>query len=145
MIGSHPSHSGTGVYGPGTFINKVVLPVPVNARRVFELLASNTPEITKDQKAWNTVTFTGGSTPMIPSPIKAPVIAAAFHAMCGLIANELLEIRDDKPLRNSAVRVDTDHTSLWLGSIFTTHINGSDISVVAKSNKLASIFNRGFK
>lgn len=43
--------SGTDVYGPGTFIDKTVLPVPEDARRVFEFLASQTPGFTQNKAA----------------------------------------------------------------------------------------------
>ncbi|OJK02124.1 hypothetical protein ASPACDRAFT_1865825 [Aspergillus aculeatus ATCC 16872] len=141
----HQTIPGTDIYGPGTFIDKEVLPVPVDARRVFEYLASSTPGFTQDRAAWDTVRFTGGSEPMIPGPIKAPVVAAALHAMCGLVANELLELRDGRPVHESTVAVDTDHAGLWLGSTFTTYINGEDVSTLARSNTLASLFDRDFE
>ncbi|OOQ89765.1 hypothetical protein PEBR_06483 [Penicillium brasilianum] len=141
----HQTTPGTDIYGPGTFIDKEVLPVPDDARRVFEYLASNTPGFIQDKRAWDTVGFTGSPDPMIPGPIKAPIIAAALHAMCGLVANELLELRDGKPLRDSSVIVDTDHAGFWLGSTFTTYINGSDVPALAKSNKLISTFDRDFE
>ncbi|PYH86690.1 CoA-transferase family III [Aspergillus uvarum CBS 121591] len=142
---SHYTIPGTDIYGPGTFIDKEVLPVPVDARRVFEFLASSTPGFTQDRAAWDTVSFTGGSEPMIPGPIKAPVVAAALHAMCGLVANELLELRDGTAVHESTVAVDTDHAGLWLGSTFTTHINGEGVSTLARSNALASLFDRDFE
>lgn len=42
---------------------------------------------------------------MLPGPIKAPVVAAALHAMSGLVANELLELRDGKPVKDNSVIV----------------------------------------
>ncbi|KAL2816027.1 hypothetical protein BDW59DRAFT_166566 [Aspergillus cavernicola] len=100
---SHETIPGTEIYGPGTFIDKKVLPVPVDARRVFAFLASSTPGFTKDPRAWDTVSFSGSSTPMIPGPIKAPVVAAALHGMCGLVANELVS---PKPVtQNRALRI----------------------------------------
>jgi hypothetical protein len=145
MAPSHETYSGHDIYGPGTFIDKTVLPVPKDARRIFEHLASITPGFTKDQQAWDTVSFTGGSTPMIPGPVKAPIIAAAVHAMCGLVANELLELRDGKPVADSKVTVDTDHAGIWLGSIFTAYINGSDVSDMVRSQKLNTLFDRDFE
>ncbi|KAJ5718712.1 hypothetical protein N7488_004358 [Penicillium malachiteum] len=144
-MATHQTTPGDEIYGPGTFIDKKVLPVPVDARRVFEYLASSTPGFTKDPNAWNTVNFSGGSAPMIPGPIKAPVIAAALHAMCGLVANELLELRDGKALLDSSVAVDTDHAGIWLGSTFTTYINGLDVPGLVRTKKLASIFDRDFE
>ncbi|RAH84667.1 CoA-transferase family III [Aspergillus japonicus CBS 114.51] len=130
-MASHHTLPGTDIYGPGTFIDKEVLPVPVDARR--------------DRAAWDTVRFTGGSEPMIPIPIKAPVVAAALHAMCGLVANELLELRDGTAVHESTVALNTDHAGLWLGSTFTTQINGEDVSTLARSNALASRFDRDFE
>ncbi|KAL4874836.1 CoA-transferase family III [Aspergillus karnatakaensis] len=144
-MASHQTYPGTDIYGPGTFIDKQVLPVPADTRRVFEYLASSTPGFTQDRTAWDTVSFTGGPDPIIPGPIKAPVVAAALHAMCGLVANELLEIRDGKPLRNSSVTVDTDHAGISLGSTFATYVNGKDVPVLAKTGQLASLFDRDFE
>lgn len=145
MAPSHETIDGTDVYGPGTFIDKDVLPVPQDARRVLEYLAAQTPFFTQDKSAWNTVHFEGQPDPVIPGPMKAPVVAAALHAMCGVVANELLELRDGKPLNDSRVTVNTDHAGLWLGSTFTTSIDGSDISSLARSGKLSSLFDRDFE
>ncbi|KAJ5752197.1 CoA-transferase family III [Penicillium odoratum] len=140
MHTTHATISGTDVYGPGTFIDKKVLPVPEDARRVFEFLASSTPGFTQDKAAWDTVKFEGRPEPMIPGPIKSPVVAAALHAMAGLVANELLELRDGTKVVDNKVTVDTDHAGIWLGSVFTTYINGSDTSALARSGKLNSLF-----
>ncbi|PWY92837.1 alpha methylacyl-CoA racemase [Aspergillus heteromorphus CBS 117.55] len=128
MAPIHETIPGTEVYGPGTFIDKQVLPVPQDARRVFELLASKTPGFTQNKAAWDTVHFEGGSEPIVQGPIKAPVVAAALHAMAGLVANELLELRGGKPVADNSVTVDTDHAAIWLGSVFTAYVNGSDLS-----------------
>jgi hypothetical protein len=145
MSRTHETISGTSVYGPGTFIDKAVLPVPEDARRVFELLALRTPGFTKSKAAWDTVQFEGQPKPMIPGPIKSPVVAAALHAMAGLVGNELLELRGGKAVTENTVTVDTDHAGIWLGSVFTTYINGSDISALARSGKLNSLFDRDFE
>ncbi|RAH42847.1 uncharacterized protein BO95DRAFT_516801 [Aspergillus brunneoviolaceus CBS 621.78] len=144
-MASHPTIPGTDIYGPRTFTDKEVFPVPVDARPAFEYLASSTPGFTQDRPAWDTVSFTGGSEPTIPGPIKASVVAVALHAMCGLAANELLELRDERPVRESAVAVDTDHAGLCLGSTFTTYINGEDVSTLDGSNALTSLFDRDFE
>lgn len=141
----HETISGTDVYGPGTFIDKKVLPVPEDAKRVFEFLASQTPGFTKNKAAWDTVHFEGQPKPMIPGPIKFSVTAAALHAMAGLVANELLELRDGKAVTDSKVTVDTDHAGLWLGSVFTTYIDGLDISAWARSGKMSSLFPRNYE
>lgn len=54
MAISHETVSGTDVYGPGTFIDKNVLPVPQDARRAFEILASRTPGFNKNKDALDT-------------------------------------------------------------------------------------------
>jgi hypothetical protein len=33
---------------------------------------------------WDTVNFEGRPDPMVPGPMKSPVVTAALHAMCGL-------------------------------------------------------------
>lgn len=142
---AHETVSGTDVYGPGTFIDKKVLPVPEDAKRVFEYLASQTPGFTKNKAAWDTVQFEGKPEPMIPGPIKCSVTAAALHAMAGLVANELLELRDGKAVTDSTVRVDTDHAGLWLGSVFTTYIEGMDIGAWIQSGKMGSLFPRDYE
>lgn len=141
----HETVSGTDVYGPGTFIDKNVLPVPEDARRVFEYIASQTPGFTKDKAAWDTVKFGGNPKPMVPGPIKSSVTAAALHAMAGLVGNELLELRDGKAVADSTVKVDTDHAGLWLGSVFTTYIKGMDIMAWVKSGKMDSLFPRDYE
>lgn len=145
MAFSHETIPGCDVYGPGTFIDKEILPVPEDARRVFEILALRTPGFTKSRSAWSTVHFEGSPGPMIPGPIKSPVVAAALHGMTGLVANELLELRDGRALEESRVTINTDHAGIWLASTFTTYINGSDISTLAHSQKLATLFDRDFE
>ncbi|KAA8641743.1 uncharacterized protein ATNIH1004_010682 [Aspergillus tanneri] len=142
---SYETIPGTDIYGPGTFIDKNPLPVPQDARRVFEILASRTPFFTQNQSLWNTVTFEGGSEPMIPGPIKSPVVAAALHAMCGVVANELVELRDGIPAQERRVVANTDHAGFWLGSVFTTYINGKDISALVRAGELNSLFKRDFE
>lgn len=139
-IPTHETTPGDAVYGPGTFMDKTVLSVQDDARRVFELLASRTPGFTKDKAAWETVNFSGKPTPMIPGPIKSPVVASALHGMAGLVANELLDLRDGKGKENRTVSIDTDHAGLWLGSVFTTYIEGVDVSGLARTGKLHSLF-----
>ncbi|KAJ5458651.1 CoA-transferase family III [Penicillium sp. IBT 31633x] len=142
---THETTSGTDIYGPGTFIDKKVLPVPEDAERIFQWLALQTPGFTKDKAAWDTVHFDGKRDPMIPGPIKSPVVAAALHAMTGLVGNELLELRDGKAVTDNKVTVDTDHAGIWLGSAFTTYIDGLDVSALARSGKLGSLFDRDFE
>ncbi|KAL4807208.1 CoA-transferase family III [Aspergillus unguis] len=134
------------IYGPGTFTDKTFLAVPDDARRVFEILANATPNFTKDRDVWSSVTFEGHDDPMIPGPLKAPVIAAALHAMCGVVANELLAERDGQD-RDRSVLINTDHAALWLGSILTVRLNGCDVSELVKMGKQGSttLFERDFE
>lgn len=141
----HQTVPGDEVYGPGTYIDKTVLPVPEDARRVFELLASKTPGFTQDTTLWNTVDFEGRPDPMVPGPMKSPVVTAALHAMCGVVANELLELRDGTPAQQANVTVNTDHAGLWLGSTFTAFVNGKDLSELARSRELSGLFDRDFE
>ncbi|KAJ5543187.1 hypothetical protein N7535_005616 [Penicillium sp. DV-2018c] len=141
----HETIPGDQVYGPGTFIDKSVLPVPEDARRIFELLATRTPGFTKDAALWNTVKFEGRPAPMVPGPMKSPVVAAALHAMCGVVANELLELRDGKPAKDASVTVNTDHAGIWLASTFTAYVNGQDIPSLARAGELSHIFERDFE
>ncbi|KAJ6014932.1 CoA-transferase family III [Penicillium herquei] len=139
---SHQTIPGTDIYGPGTFIDKEVLPVPEDARRVFDILASRTPGFTKDKALWDTVKFEGQPNPMIPGPIKAPVVSAALHAMTGLVANEVLELRGGRKATENNVTVDTDHAGFWIGSIFTSYLDGEDLTSLSRSGKLNSLFTR---
>jgi hypothetical protein len=141
----HRTIPGDEVYGPGTYIDKEFLPVPEDSRRVFELLASKTPGFTKDTALWDTVKFEGRPDPMVPGPMKSPVVTAALHAMCGVVANELLELRDSKLAKEASVTVNTDHAGLWLASTFTAFVKGKDISDLARAGELAGIFDRDFE
>lgn len=142
---THETVPGDEVYGPGTYIDKHVLPVPEDARRILKLLASRTPGFTNDVELLDTVNFEGRPDPMVPGPMKSPVVSAALHAMCGLVANELLEIRDGKPAKDASVTVDTDHAGMWLGSTFTAYVDGSDISTHARNRSLSKFFPRNFE
>ncbi|RMD42804.1 hypothetical protein DV735_g2356, partial [Chaetothyriales sp. CBS 134920] len=144
-MGAHETTPGTDVYGPGTFIDKQVLPVPKDTRRVFELLASKTPTFTQDKAAWDTVQFEGGDKPIVPGPIKSTVLAAALHGMTGLVGNELLELRDGKKVTDSSVKINTDHAAIWLGSIFTAHVKGRDVADWIRAGKLTSLFEHDFE
>lgn len=144
-MSTHETISGTDVYGPGTFVDKSVLPVPKDAKRIFEVLASQTPGFTQNKAAWDTVRFEGQPKPMIPGPIKSAAVAAALHAMAGVVANELLELRDGKAVTESSVTVDTDHAGIWLGSVFTTYINGMELSEIGRLGKMSALFPKDFE
>lgn len=131
--------SGAEVYGPGSWIDSEALPVPEDAKRLIQILASSTPGFTKDSVALNSVTFTGSPETIIPGPLKSAVIAGALHAMAGIVANEILEIRDGQD-STRGVSVDTDHAAIWLGSLGMTKRNGQTVREIAKEGKLGSIF-----
>ncbi|CAL5869477.1 uncharacterized protein PFLUO_LOCUS3706 [Penicillium psychrofluorescens] len=142
---AHETVPGDETYGPGTYVDKRFLPVPEDAHRIFKFLASKTPGFSRDPALWDTVRFEGRPDPMIPGPMKSPVVSAALHAMCGVVANELIEIRDEKPASSSGVTVNTDHAGIWLGTTFTAYVNGTDLSSLARSRSLANIFDRDFE
>lgn len=141
---AHAVLPGDDIYGPGSYIDKEFTPVPKDAHRVFEYLARTTPGFTQEQRHWDNVTFEGRPEPSIPGPIKAPVVAAALHAMCGVVANEIVEERDgyEQSKEQAKVTINTDHTAIWMGSIFTPYINGTNVQELFKAGKLGSLFER---
>jgi hypothetical protein len=145
MHANHRTIPSPEIYGPGTFVDENFLPVPDDARRVFEILANATENFTKDPRVWDSVKFEGHNDPMIPGPLKAPVVAAALHAMCGVVANELLAERDGQDAYDREVTINTDQAAIWLGSILTVRLNGSDISELIKMGKGSTIFDRDFE
>ncbi|KAJ5168041.1 alpha methylacyl-CoA racemase [Penicillium canariense] len=145
MPTEHEVIPGTDVYGPGTYIDKHFIPVPEDARRVFELLAKATPGFTEDPRVLDSVSFEGSLEPIISGPIKAPVVAAALHAMCGVVANEILEQAHGEKEHERRVTINTDHAALWLGSVFAVKINGSSASDILLAGGLPALFKRDFE
>ena len=131
--------SGEDVYGPGSYIDSEALPVPDDARRLLKIFAKSTPGFTKNDASLDAVAFTGSAATITPGPLKSTVIASALHAMSGIVANELLELRDG-PSSSRTVSVDTDHAAFWLGSVGMSKYNGRTVRELAKEGKLASIF-----
>ncbi|VTO88680.1 unnamed protein product [Fusarium graminearum] len=131
--------AGDDVYGPGTWIDSEALPVPDDARRLLKILADATPGFTKDPSVLDSMIFTGSAQTITPGPLKSSVIAAALHAMGGIVANELLELRDGQN-SNRNVLVDTDQAAFWLGTVGLSKHNGRTVRELAKNGKLASIF-----
>lgn len=86
----------TDVYGPGTHTDRAFVSVPEDTARIFRLIASQTPGFTQDEAILSRVKFTGEDFPVIPGPIKATSVAAALHAMCGVIADEILTSRGSR-------------------------------------------------
>ncbi|KAI7759406.1 hypothetical protein LZL87_008783 [Fusarium oxysporum] len=131
--------SGADIYGQGSWIDSEALPVPDDARRLFKVLAEATPGFTKDHAVLDTVSFMGSSHTIVPGPLKSAVIAGALHAMSGIVANELLELRDGQS-SSRTVSIDTDHAAFWLGSVGMTKRNGQTVQEIARDGKLAAIF-----
>ena len=127
------------IWGPGTFVDNESLSIPEDSRRIFELLARATPGFTRDQRLWDSVTFEGSAEPITPGPLKAPVVAAALHAMCGIVAKELLEQREGGSSEHR-MTINTDHAALWLGTVGLTKRNGESVPQLSKSGKLSEIF-----
>ncbi|KAK2593627.1 hypothetical protein QQS21_008675 [Conoideocrella luteorostrata] len=113
--------------------------IPQDASRVLQLLASATPGFTKDSAVLDAVTFEGMKKPIGPGLLMTPVIAAALHGMCGIVANEILDPRDGQR-SDPRVAVNTDHAAFWLGSVDMSRRNGSTVRELAKNGKLGSIF-----
>ena len=136
--------SGSEIYGPGSWVDEKPCPVPDDSRRVFEMLAKATPGFTQNPALLNSVSFEGSAHPISPGPLKAPVIAAALHAMCGVVANEILEHRDGHA-SDRAVMINTDHAALWLGSVGITERKGQTIPEIAKAGKMGEIFEKNLE
>ncbi len=141
MPGAVPSPD---TYGAGSFLDQAARAIPDDARRVFEILARATPGFTQDPRLWDSVSFDGGADPIVPGALKTPVVAAALHAMCGVVANELLEHRDGHA-SGRRVLINTDHAALWLGTVAITKRNGLTVAELAKANKLAEIFEKNLE
>ncbi|KAI8311621.1 Succinate--hydroxymethylglutarate CoA-transferase [Colletotrichum sp. SAR11_240] len=133
--------SGADIYGPGSWIDHDAPAVPDDALRLFESLAAVTPGFTQDKELWKSVSLQGSPQTIAPGPLKSPVIAAALHAMCGVVANELLALRDGgSPIRH--VGINTDHAAFWLGCVGMAKRNGSTVRELAKRGELAGIFSK---
>ncbi|RBA14187.1 hypothetical protein FPRO05_02979 [Fusarium proliferatum] len=126
------------VYGPGTHSDRTFVPVPQDTLRIFRLIASQTPGFTQDDSILSKVRFTGDEFPVISGPIKAVSVAAALHAMAGVVADEILTLRgvENKERR---VTVNTTHAGLWFGNIATAYVGGKDALALAKSGELKTL------
>lgn len=126
------------VYGPGTFTDKTFTPIPKDTQRIFRLIASQTPGFTQDEKLLSKVRFTGEAFPTIPGPIKAVPVAAALHAMTGVLADEILTLRGaDDPDRK--ITVNTTHVAFWFGCIATGFLDGTDFISSIKAGQLKQL------
>lgn len=64
------------VYGPGTFTDVKLTPVPQDSRRLLEYFAKQTPGFNSDPAFLDNVKFTGGDLPILPGPIKAQALVS---------------------------------------------------------------------
>ncbi|KAF5706193.1 acyl-CoA transferase carnitine dehydratase [Fusarium globosum] len=126
------------VYGPGTHSDRTFVPVPQDTQRIFRLIASQTPGFTQDDSILSKVIFTGDEFPVISGPIKAVSVAAALHAMAGILADEILTLRGVKN-KERRVTVNTTHAGLWFGNIATAYVGGKDTLALAKSGELKTL------
>lgn len=122
------------VYGPGTHTDKTFVPVPQDTERIFRLLASETPGFTRDEALLSKVKFTGEDFPVIPGPIKAVPVAAALHAMAGVLGDEILTLRGAED-KHRQITVNTTHAALWLGTIAVAHVGGQDVVSLVKQGQ----------
>ncbi|TDZ13314.1 Succinate--hydroxymethylglutarate CoA-transferase [Colletotrichum orbiculare MAFF 240422] len=123
------------VYGHGTFTDRTFTPVPEDTHRIFRLIASQTPGFTQDERILSKVNFTGESYPVIPGPIKATSVAAALHAMTGVLADEILAIRGVAN-EERRISVNTTHAAFWFGCIATAFLDGVDVVSLVKQGEL---------
>ncbi|KAE9574314.1 Succinate--hydroxymethylglutarate CoA-transferase [Colletotrichum fructicola] len=126
------------IYGPGTFTDKTFTSVPEDTQRIFRLIASQTPGFTQDERILSKVQFTGESYPVIPGPIKATSVAAALHAMTGVLADEILTLRGAKNDERQ-ITVNTTHAAIWFGCIATAFLDGVDVVSLVKQGKLKEL------
>ncbi|KAF5517898.1 Succinate--hydroxymethylglutarate CoA-transferase [Colletotrichum aenigma] len=126
------------IYGPGTFTDKTFTSVPEDTERIFRLIASQTPGFTQDERNLSKVQFTGESYPVIPGPIKATSVAAALHAMTGVLADEILTLRGAKNDERQ-ITVNTTHAAIWFGCIATAFLDGVDVVSLVKQGKLKEL------
>lgn len=131
----------TDIYGPGAWVDENAGSVQEDAQHLFQLLVSSTPNFTDHKSRLESVSFEGTSEPITPGPLKANVVAAALHAMCGVVANEILDVRDG-PSPDRKVSINTDHASFWLGSVGMSERNGRTVREIAKAGELAGIFEK---
>ncbi|KAF5020539.1 hypothetical protein F66182_7438 [Fusarium sp. NRRL 66182] len=126
------------IYGPGTYTDQEFVPVPQDTERIFRLIASQTPGFTQDEKLLSKVKFEGEPFPVISGPIKAVSVAAALHAMSGVIADEILTLRGAEN-KDRQIIVNTTYAAFWLGNVATAYVDGKDVLTLAKSGELKKL------
>ncbi|CAG8049029.1 unnamed protein product [Penicillium salamii] len=145
MSAQHETIPSDAIYGPGTFMDKDFIPAPQDAARILQYIAKRTPGFTQNPELLNTVKFEGTELPVIPGPFKAPLVAAAVHAMCGLVAHEIVEDRDGTPAISQQVSVNTDHAAIWLGTIYAGSVEGKGIDELGRAGQLSALFKKDFQ
>ncbi|RDW80893.1 putative caib baif family enzyme protein [Coleophoma crateriformis] len=125
------------VYGPGSHTDKTFTPVPKDTQRIFKILASQTPGFTTDESVLSKVHFEGDDFPVLPGPIKAVSVAAALHAMTGVVANEILAERGLP--ESQSITVNTTHTAFWIATVGFGYVGGQDLISVVREKKTNSI------
>ncbi|ROW11854.1 hypothetical protein VPNG_04911 [Cytospora leucostoma] len=123
------------VYGPGSFTDKTFTSVQEDTERIFRLLASQTSGFTQDEALLSKVRFTGEAFPVIPGPIKAISVAAALHAMAGVLGDEILALRGQQN-DDRQITVNTTHVGFFLGCVATVFLDGVEIVDILKQGKL---------
>ncbi|KAK4463547.1 succinate--hydroxymethylglutarate CoA-transferase [Cladorrhinum samala] len=127
-------------YGPGTFTDEEFQPAPDEAARIFRLLADQTPGFLTagGRVLLGKVRFTGEPYPVIPGPVKSVPIAAALHAMTGVLADEILSLRGHRnPSRR--ICVNTTHSALWLSTASTAYLDGRPILSFLSDGTLSKV------
>ncbi|KAK4177404.1 CoA-transferase family III domain-containing protein [Triangularia setosa] len=122
------------VYGPGTFTDREIISVPADAHRILRALAVKTIGFTNDEATLSKVRFEGDADPVIPGPIKSTPVAAALHAMAGILADEILTLRGSSNPDRTVV-VNTTHTALWLGSVVAVYLDHQAIITLLREKK----------
>ncbi|KAK3385525.1 CoA-transferase family III domain-containing protein [Podospora didyma] len=126
------------VYGPGTFVDGSFTPVLKDTERIFRLLASQTPGFTQDASVLAKARFVGEDYPVLPGPIKAVSVAAALHAMAGILGDEILALRGmANPARR--VTVNTTHAAFWLGTVAALYVGGESLATLGKKGKVKAL------
>ncbi|KAK3689424.1 CoA-transferase family III domain-containing protein [Podospora appendiculata] len=123
------------VYGPGTYTDRAFVPVPRDTTRIFRLLASQTPGFTQDEALLSKVRFVGEDYPVLPGPIKSVSVAAALHAMAGVVGDEILSLRG-LDNTNRQITVNTTQTAFFLGSVSLGYLGGHTFSSLGQQQKL---------
>ncbi|KAF2172649.1 hypothetical protein M409DRAFT_62403 [Zasmidium cellare ATCC 36951] len=139
--------SGARSYGSGTYVDPAPLPIPSDAQRILGLLAQARPGFIKTPSLLSSVVFSGRHDPIVPGPLKVGAIAAALHGMCGIVANEILDLRDlqsspHQPLQERTVKIDTNHAAFWLGTVGMTEVNGHSVAELGKKGHLKQMFKK---